>query len=317
MEFKGLQTVNMPVLGLGSWQSAPGEVEQAIEWALEEGYRHFDTAYMYRNEAEIGKVLTRWISEGKVDRKDLFITTKLPMFGMRPEHVEDFCNQSLKSLGLDYLDLFLIHSPIGIKRNEEGSWFAVDKEGCVTYEKDTDHVAIWRVMESLVYQGKAKSIGVSNWNSRQVEKVSEVAKIPIATNQVELHAYHQQKPLVETCHRLGIKMTCYAPLGSPGRASGGANILEDSTVVSIAKHHNKTPAQVLLRHLIQCGYIVIPKSIKQHRLKENLSVFDFSLNNNEMSRMNLLDKGVPTFTGAFLKGDMNPKDLPEYPRDIL
>jgi len=311
----------MPVVGLGSWQSAPGEVEQAIEWALQEGYRHFDTAYVYRNEAEIGKVLNRWIREGKVDRKDLFITTKLPMFGMRPEYVEDFFNRSLTSLGLDYLDLFLIHGPIGVKRAEDGVWWATNKDGQVMYEKDTDHVAIWRVMESLVYTGKARAIGVSNWNSRQVERVSAAAKIPIATNQVELHAFNQQKCLVETCHRLGVKITAYAPLGSPGRAATTSaslpNILEDPTVVTIAKHHNKTPAQILLRHLIQQGHIVIPKSIKQHRLKENISVFDFSLSDNEMQRMNLLDKAVPTFTGDFLNGDMNPRDLPEYPADLL
>ena len=115
----GLQTLNMPMLGMGSFLSAPGEVGQAIDWALEAGVRMIDTAYMYQNEKEIGDVLNKWIKSGKLKREDLFIVTKLPMPGIRPERVEEYCLESIKNLGLEYVDLYLVHSPIGVERDPE------------------------------------------------------------------------------------------------------------------------------------------------------------------------------------------------------
>merc|ERR1712110_159933 len=304
MEKVGLQTVSVPVLGLGTYQSPPGVVGQAVEWALEAGYRYFDCAIVYGNEAEIGDAINKWIKEGRVDRKDLFITTKLPLFALRPELVEDYCDKSLSNLGLDYLDQYLIHAPFGVKKRSD-DWTPGDGFP-------------WAVNS----QGKARSIGVSNFGSKQVETISAVAKVPIATNQVELHLYCQQKRLASTCSRLGIKLTCYAPLGSPGREitqnkKDIARIMDDQTVLRIAAQHGKTPAQVLMRHLIQSGHIVIPKSVSQHRLKENISVFDFKLTKVEMGQLELLDQNKRTFDLGFLNGDMDPRKLPTFPEDMF
>merc|ERR1712203_971276 len=162
MEKVGLQTVSVPVLGLGTYQSPPGVVGQAVEWALEAGYRYFDCAIVYGNEAEIGEAINKWIKEGRVDRRDLFITTKLPLYGLRPELVEYYCDISLSNLGLEYQDQYLIHGPCGVKKRDDwtpgdGFPWALNSQGLAMWETDTDHVALWRAMEQLVYKGKART----------------------------------------------------------------------------------------------------------------------------------------------------------------
>ncbi|CAH1984034.1 unnamed protein product [Acanthoscelides obtectus] len=203
----------MPIIGLGTWQATNDEeLTSALNHALEAGYRHIDTAYVYDNEKIIGKVLKEWISSGRLKREDLFITTKLPICGIHEDRVEMFMKMSLENLQLDYVDLYLIHFPIGTNYIEGYSRTPNDK---AVLEK-SDHIAIWKKMEEQVDAGRTKAIGLSNFNKRQVEKVLKNARIKPASLQIELHVLLQQKELVEFCQSNGIVVVAYSPLGSPG-----------------------------------------------------------------------------------------------------
>jgi len=311
----------MPALGLGLWQAEdPTELETAIDKALELGYRHFDTAYLYRNEHVLGAALKKWINAGKIRREELFITTKLPMIGNSKEQVDHFFQLSLKALQMDYVDLYLIHCPIGMKYVSDDLLLPRDSEGNCALDMSTDLVAVWKEMEKIVDSGLAKSIGVSNFNAEQLERIIKNARIRPANNQVELNAYFQQKDLVEQCKKNGVTIVAYAPLGSPGRTIyyrkmrglefSCPPILEDPLVLNISKKHNKTTSQILLRHLIQLGVAPIPKSTNTDRLAKNIDVFGFELDESDMKQLETLDKGKTgrTFTMAAFPGlDKHPE----------
>ncbi|KAK9875057.1 hypothetical protein WA026_005857 [Henosepilachna vigintioctopunctata] len=290
----------MPVIGLGTWQAKDAKLlGSAMEAAFEAGYRHFDTAFAYKNEDIVGKVIAGWIEKGLVERKDLFITTKLPMIGVHPDRVELFLNKSLKSLRLEYVDLYLIHFPVCFKY-EEGKDIVVDEKGVVQTEP-TDHIAVWRKMEEMVNSGKVKHIGISNFNRHQIARILDNAKIKPANLQVEIHPYFQNNELVDFCKEKGISVVAYSPLGSPGtniflKQSGLPSrdlprLLDDETILSIAKKHSKSPAQIMLRFALQRGLAAIPKSITASRIKENIDVFDFELDESDMNKLKKLDKG--------------------------
>jgi len=303
----------MPQIGLGTWAAGQStdsaEVEATIEAALEAGVRLIDTATVYFNEAAIGKVLKKWMDAGKVKRQDLFIVTKLPTFAMNPVAVRPTVEQSLKNLGIDYLDLYLIHTAFGIQFDfKKMAPIKNDKDQYVT-NLENDHIGIWREMEKLVDEGKIRSIGVSNFNSLQVANIMKNCRIPVAVNQCECSLYFQQKKLRENLAKMGVKLMAYGSLGSSGRNTSTMdskskihNVFEDKVVVKIAKAHSKTPAQVLLRHQMQNGIIAIPKSVKKHRIEENFGVFDFSLTDKEMKELNSQDQGTAakSFSGKFL-----------------
>uniref|UniRef100_A0A1B6KY21 NADP-dependent oxidoreductase domain-containing protein n=1 Tax=Graphocephala atropunctata TaxID=36148 RepID=A0A1B6KY21_9HEMI len=312
--------IRLPYVGLGTWLAPPDDTEKAVDAALAAGYRHIDTAYAYENEAAIGNVIKKWLDAGKIKREELFVVTKLPNNAMRDDLVEDFLKQSLASLQLAYVDLYLIHMPVGLEpgiglrpRNEDGS-FKLDMT--------TDILAVWKAMEKQVDRGRAKAIGVANFNISQLERIDKISRIPPVNNQVELHVYLQQRDLQKYCKDNGITLTAYAPLGSPGmltfvkkagvtlEGDKDLNPMEDPVVVQIAKSHNKTPAQVLLRHLIQSGINVIPKSVTPERIRQNFQLFDFELTNKEMAELNALDKGEEgrKFAADLLKGmDKHPE----------
>jgi len=195
------------------------KVGQAVKWAVEAGIRLIDTAYFYFNEEEIGQALTEIFKEGKVKREDLFIVTKLPHFAVRPKDIRRHFEESRRMLGLDYIDLYLIHFPnaMVLKEGQRGQDLDWGKE--VIWDKTTDLVKCWKEMEKLVDDGLAKAIGLSNSNSEQLERVSKNARIPVAVNQVECHAYFQQKKLWQSMNKLGIRLMAYSPLGSPGNCS--------------------------------------------------------------------------------------------------
>jgi len=291
----------MPVVGLGTWQATnPVELEKALDVALSAGYRHIDTAYMYQNEEVIGKVLKRWLDSGKIKREELYIVTKLPPIGMRKEHVGYFLEKQLKSLQLDYVDLYLVHMAIGFQYVDDKNLFPTDEDGSIKYDSRTNHAEIWKAMEQQVDKGLTKSIGISNFSSDQIERLMKVARIQPANHQIELHAYCQRKPVRETCKKYNITICAYAPIGSPGRKElykkRGADwepipILEDPVVTEIAKAHGKSTSQVLLRFLTQQGIAVIPKSTNPDRLKSNFDVFDFTLTSAEMKKLDSLDQG--------------------------
>lgn len=204
---------NMPSVGLGTWQAKDEkELESALNAALEAGYRHIDTAFDYGNEAIIGKIVKKWIDSGKIKREELFITTKLPVSAVRPSSVEEHLKMSLENLGLEYVDLYLIHFPVCLKPNDGSN---KDKK---FYETEiTDHIAVWKKMEEQVDAGRTRSIGLSNFTGKQIEKILKSnPKHKPANLQNEIHVYMQQQDLVKYCHQNGISVTAYSPLGSPG-----------------------------------------------------------------------------------------------------
>jgi len=302
-----------PAVGFGTFTiTDEKDLEEALDVALETGYRHIDTAYIYENEHIIGRVLKKWFDSGKLKREDIFITTKLPANGVNPDRVEHFLQTSLKNLQLDYVDLYLIHFPVCL--GQEGG----DPE-------PTDHISTWKKLEEQVDAGRTKAIGLSNFNKDQVKRIIENSRIKPAANQVELHVYLQQPELVKYCQENGVVVTSYFSLGNPGLVKWiekrGAKpsaimqnviILEDAAVKRIADRHNKSPAQVLLKYLLQKNISVIPKSITATRIKENINLFDFTLDGDDLSALEALDQGEKGRRGRF---DMNPAYLkhPEYP----
>ncbi|XP_063238362.1 aldo-keto reductase family 1 member B1-like [Bacillus rossius redtenbacheri] len=299
----------IPQLGFGTWQSKPGEVEQAVKDAIDAGYRHIDGAHVYGNEKEVGAGIRAKISEGVVKREDLFVTSKLWNTYHRPGAVLPALKKTLSDLGLDYLDLYLIHWPFALKEGSD----LFPQEGGKAAIVDLDYVDTWKAMEKLVEAGLARSIGISNFNSEQVKRVVAAATIKPVTNQVECHPYLNQKKLRELCKQHGIIITAYSPLGNPGSSylpPGTPNILKDAKLVELAKKHGKSVAQVILRYLIQIGTVPIPKSVTKSRIQENIKVFDFELAPEDIAYVDSLDRGVRTCPYADAVG------FPNYPFSI-
>ncbi|ODM89173.1 3-oxo-5-beta-steroid 4-dehydrogenase [Orchesella cincta] len=253
----------------------------------------------------------------------LFLTSNLPPVGMTPEKVPFFLKKSLESLQLTYVDLYLIHMPFGLKLINEGDEDSrlPMKDRKTEVDHSTNLEAVWKALEAEVDAGRVKSLGISNFNAEQAQRIVDIAKHKPMNHQYETHAYFQQKALREANQKLGITVCGYAPFGSPGRKvfynsvglkfeSNG--LLDDPTVEKIAKKYNKTTAQILLRFLTQQGIVVIPKSVTPTRIQQNIEIFDIELTADEMKELEALDKGFAGRTVNFnaFKG---VQDHPEYP----
>ncbi|XP_030625831.1 aldo-keto reductase family 1 member A1-A [Chanos chanos] len=276
----------MPLLGLGTWKSAPGQVKQAVIAALDTGYRHIDCAAVYGNESEVGEALSERLGPGKaLKREEVFVTSKLWNTKHHPDDVESACRKSLSDLGLSYLDLYLMHWPMAFERGDEV--MPKNPDGTIRYS-DLHYRDTWLAMEKLVDQGLVKAIGLSNFNARQMNDILSFAKHKPVVNQVECHPYLIQTELISHCQSQGVAITAYSPLGSPDRpwaAPGEPTLLQDPRVVTMAKRYGKTSAQVIIRWQVQRGVVCIPKSVTPSRIKENFEVFDFALTEEDMKQI--------------------------------
>jgi 2,5-diketo-D-gluconate reductase A len=257
----------IPQLGFGVFQIDPDETATAVTQALEIGYRHIDTAEMYKNEAGVGE----GIRASGIPRDELWITSKLNNGFHEPDDARRAMDGTLQALGFDHVDLFLIHWPLP-------SLY------------DGDYVSTWKVLEEFKADGRAKSIGVSNFQVAHLEKLAaETGTVP-AVNQIELHPYFTNTEVAGYCVDHGIHVESWSPI-----AQGG--VLEDATITEIAERVRRTPAQVTLRWHIQHGYIVFPKSTTPSRIEENFALFDFELTGEDMTALDGLDQGEEGRTG--------------------
>jgi len=257
----------IPQLGFGVYQIKPGETVQAVGEALEIGYRHIDTAEMYGNEKEVGEA----VRASGLDRGDVFVTSKLNNSFHDPDDARAAFETTLSELGFDYVDLFLIHWPLPTLYNG-------------------DYVSTWKVMEEFKSDGRARSIGVSNFQIEHLEKLAAETDTVPAVNQIEVHPYLTNDAVRGYGQEHGIVTEAWSPI-----AQGG--VLEDPTITQIAEKVGKTPAQVVLRWHIQRGDIVFPKSVTPSRMKENFELFDFELESSDVSGISALDRDEDGRTG--------------------
>jgi 2,5-diketo-D-gluconate reductase A len=252
---------SIPQLGFGVFQIPPEETAEAVGRALEIGYRHVDTAQMYGNEAEVGEA----IRASGLDREDVFVTSKLSNAAHQPGDARDAFERTLSALGFDHVDLFLIHWPLPMLY-------------------DGDYVSTWQALEELHADGRARSIGVSNFEVEHLERLAAECDVVPAVNQIELHPYFQNDAVRRYGEEHGIATQAWSPIAQ-------GEVLDDTAIGEIAERLGRTPAQVVLRWHIQRGSIVFPKSTTPSRMEENFALFDFELGADDVERVDSLDKG--------------------------
>jgi 2,5-diketo-D-gluconate reductase A len=257
----------IPQLGFGVFQIGPEDTVDAVRRALEIGYRHIDTAEMYGNEKQVGEALR----ESGLDRDEVFVTSKLSNALHRPDDARRGFETTLEDLGFDYIDLFLIHWPLPMLY-------------------DGDFVSTWRTLEEFFGDGRARSIGVSNFQVAHLERLAVETDVLPAVNQIELHPYFQNVEVQTFDQALGIATEAWSPIAQ-------GKVLDDPVINEIAHRLGKTPAQVVLRWHIECGNIVFPKSVTPARMLENFELYDFRLDREDVDRIDALDRGEDGRTG--------------------
>ncbi|XP_034366087.1 aldo-keto reductase family 1 member C1-like [Arvicanthis niloticus] len=291
----------MPLLGYGTYQNPEvpaSKIFESTKIAIDTGFRHIDSAYVYKNEKETGQAIRSKIADGVVKREDIFLTTKLWCTFHRPELVRVGLERSLKNFQLDFVDLYLIHYPISIKPSEE--LYTKDENGKVSFEM-VDLCAVWESMEKCKDAGLAKSIGVSNFNRRQLEMILNKPglKYKPVCNQVECHPYLNQSKLLDFCKSRDIILVAYAALGSQRPIAWVDQnvpfLLNDPVLCGMAKKHNRSPAQIALRYHVQRGVVALAHSYEQSEMKENIQVFEFQLPSEDMEVLDGLNRNFRYF----------------------
>ncbi|XP_056373664.1 aldo-keto reductase family 1 member C1-like isoform X1 [Hyla sarda] len=272
--------------------------EQTVEstkLAIEVGYRHIDNAFLYGNEVQIGQAIRSKISDGTVKREDIFYTGKLWNNSHAPERVRPALERSLKNLQLDYMDLYLVHTPVALKPGED--LMPKDENGKFHFDY-TDLRDTWKAMEACIDAGLVRSIGVSNFNRRQLELILNMPglKYKPVCNQVECHIFLNQSKLLKFCKSNDIVLVGYSVLGS-SRAEGwidqnSPKVLEDPVLNTISKKVNRSPAQVAMRYLLQRGVVPLAKSFTPERIKQNFQIFDFQLKEDDMKTLDGVDRNM-------------------------
>ncbi|KAF9416550.1 hypothetical protein HW555_006125 [Spodoptera exigua] len=314
-KYKMLDGREMPAIGLGTYlgfdkggavTSKDKQLRNVVTEAIDVGYRHFDTAAIYNTESEVGEAIRMKIEEGVIKREDVFLTTKLWNTHHKREEVIIAMKETLNKTGLDYVDLFLMHWPIGVNADYTHS--------------DTDFMETWHAMEDMVKLGFTKSIGLSNFNKMQIQRVLNEGTIKPVALQIEVHPQIIQEELIAFAKAEGIVVMGYSPFGSLvmrfGMEFPGPK-MDDPVLTSLAQKYGKTPAQIVLRWLVDRNVVPIPKTVNPKRLRENINIFDFKLEEDEIEKINQFDSNtrytLPSFwqTHPYYPFEQIPNPIPD------
>lgn len=290
-----------PSVGLGTWKIPDEVLPELIPSAATAGYRHFDCACDYGNEPAVGQGIRNAIESAGVTRDDLWITSKLWNTYHHPDHVRPACERTLSDLGLDELDLYLIHFPVTLayvpfeERYPPGWFFDPEAENPSMKHVDIPYADTWGAMEKLVDDGLVKRIGICNLGTAMIRDLMAGARIAPSVNQVEMHPYLTQQNLLRFCHENDIAVTAFSPFGASSyvplnMAGESESLFDDVTMKEIADGHGKSIGQIALRWALQRGTVPIPKTQTVSHLEENIALFDFSLSDDEMNQINELNR---------------------------
>ena len=297
----------VPVIGLGTWQMTDEEAANAVSLAIQMGYRHIDGAWIYLNEKGVGQGIADGINAAGINRDDLWVTSKLWNNCHQPEHVQPALEQTLNDLGLEYLDLYLIHWPIAHRhecvRPQNGSEFLSLEE--------VPLAETWTAMEACHAKGLCKNIGVSNFSVKKLKSLMEGCSTRPVMNQVESHPYFPQLELLEFCQQQNIQMTAYSPLGSAGRPDNlrqqdEPSLLNDAVIHEVAEKHGVANGQIVLAWAINRGTIPIPKSSNPDHMKQNLDAASIQLTAEDIAQIETINKNFRFLDGSFWEAPGGP-----------